>query len=323
MSTKRSNKTARVLNLIATPSETTSVEHEQPTTPAAVAAPVTSSEPQPAPEEKPKGKARSNTAKAKKVSKPETTMPASDAPAAESSSPVSEAPATEQPQAAPIPTPQPVVPIVQTVREKEQQVSDDIKSGLLQALSESEAVAQPPESRPADEPQAPVAVTDTIEEPEAIDAPAPKPETITEPSPKLEATPPTMPETQQPPAPEPEPAPQQPEQPRNTVKIPQPQAPSEQIYTPAGEQDVEYTNVLQELVEETSLYYIANMMQCRCQRCIADMKALALTNLPSKYVVLEKSKRAAYMSVYAARYEKDLSVQMMRACVIINEHPHH
>jgi hypothetical protein len=53
------------------------------------------------------------------------------------------------------------------------------------------------------------------------------------------------------------------------------------------------------------------------------MKALALTNLPSKYVVLEKSQRAAYMSVYAARYEKELSVQMMRACVIINEHPHH
>lgn len=322
MSTKRSNKTARVLNLIATPSETTSVEHEQPTTPAAVAAPVTSSEPQPAPEEKPKGKARSNTAKTKKASKPETTTPTSDAPVAESSSPVSEAPATEQPQAAPIPTPQPVVPIVQTVREKEQQVSDDIKSGLLQALSESEAVAQPPEPRPAGEPQAPVAVADTTEEPEAIDAPAPKAETITEPSPKLEAAPPTMPETPQPPAPEPEPAPQ-PEPPRQTVKMPEPQAPAEQIYTPSGEQDVEYTNVLQELVEETSIYYTTNMLQCHCRRCIADMKALALTNLPSKYVVLEKSKRAAYMSVYAARYEKELSVQMMRACVIINEHPHH
>ena len=53
------------------------------------------------------------------------------------------------------------------------------------------------------------------------------------------------------------------------------------------------------------------------------MKALALTNLPSKYVVLEKDHKAAYMSVYAARYEKLLSVQMMRACVIVNEHPHH
>ena len=29
------------------------------------------------------------------------------------------------------------------------------------------------------------------------------------------------------------------------------------------------------------------------------------------------------MSLYAARYDKLLSVQMMRACVLVNENPHH
>lgn len=314
MASKRSNKTARVLNLIATPNDATPVEPEQSTAPAA------SAETQASPTEAPKEKARSSTQKTKKASKAATAVSTSAAPVPEESSAASETPTTEQPQpqASSAPMPQPVVPILQTVREKEQQLSDDIKSGLLQALSEAEAPTQPTSS-PADEPQELSAeennnnlgtVATTASEPEAT----------------IEAT--TEPETEQasPEIPQPEevtPSVKSSEPDRTTIKVPQPQAPSEEIYTPAGEQNVEYTNVLQELVEETSLYYIDNMLQCHCQRCIVDMKALALTNLPSKYVVLEKSKRAAYMSVYAARYEKELSVQMMRACVIVNEHPHH
>lgn len=313
MPAKRSNKTARVLNLIATPNEAAPVEPEQP------AAPTVPEETQPAPAEPPKEKKRAGTTKSKKTSKAATSAPVEPVP--EPSSVVLETPiAAEQPQATsiPAPTPQPVVPIVQTVREKEQQVSDDIKSGLLQALIEAEAPAQSPEASTAEEVQE--SVTEDIAAPETEEMPATDPETIAAPEP--ESTP--APEVLQPSASEivsPAVKPAIPVQP--TVKKPEPAVPAEPIYTPTGEQDVEYTNVLQELVEETSVYYITNMLQCQCRRCIADMKALALTNLPSKYVVLEKSKRAAYMSVYAARYEKELSVQMMRACVIINEHPHH
>lgn len=313
MPAKRSNKTARVLNLIATPSEAVPVEPEQPTAPTA---PV---EPQSAPAEPPKEKKRASTTKPKKTVKTATPEPEIIEPVQEPTSVVSEeSPAAEQPQVAPVPTPQPVVPIVQTVREKEQQVSDDIKSGLLQALIESEAPAQSPEPPAVEEPAESVAEDST---PQAVDEmPAIEPPPIAPPEP--ESTP--EPEAPQPSAPEidsPAVEPAAPVPP--TIKMPQPEAPAESIHTPTGEQNVEYTNVLQELVEETSVYYTTNMLQCRCQRCITDMKALALTNLPSKYVVLEKSKRAAYMSVYAARYEKELSVQMMRACVIINEHPHH
>ena len=317
MPAKRSNKTARVLNLIATPSEAAPVEPEQPTTPAAPA------EPQPAPAESPKEKKRTGTTKSKKTAKAATPEPESVETDHAPASVVSEEPpsAAEQPQVAPVPTPQPVVPIVQTVREKEQQVSDDIKSGLLQALIEAEAPAQPPEPPAAEEPAEPIAEDSAVQAVEEM--PATEPEPITAPEP--ESTPaPEVPEVPQPSTPEidsPAVEPALPVQP--TIKMPQPEAPAESIHTPTGEQDVEYTNVLQELVEETSVYYTTNMLQCQCQRCITDMKALALTNLPSKYVVLEKSKRAAYMSVYAARYEKELSVQMMRACVIINEHPHH
>lgn len=359
MPAKRSNKTARVLNLITNSGEAEQAEQQ-------AAAPVpeepqtnttTKGNDKPAKEtakpakEKPKGTASKNT-KAKDAAPAEPPQPAAQ-PAAE---PVSSPALVQTPPPA---APAPVVPIVQNVREKEQALSDDIKSGLLEALSEAEAAEAPsapapqedttmpaadetaseppaavsqPEVEPelaASEPVAVPATPDITEapaaeltpatEPTAIEPPEPSPEAAEAPTVSPVAPPDAEPTTQTPQAPEPAPA-----QPEPSAQEPaKPAQPKDELYTPTGATEVEYTNVLQSLVEDISPYYICNMLQCNCQRCIADMKAFALTNLPSKYVVLEKDHKAAYMSVYAARYEKLLSVQMMRACVIVNEHPHH
>lgn len=362
MPAKRSNKTARVLNLITNSGEAEQAEQQ-------AAAPVpeepqtnttTKGNDKPAKEtskpakEKPKGTASKNT-KAKDPTPTEPPQPAAQPVAAPAPSP---APVQTPPPAAPAP----VVPIVQNVREKEQALSEDIKSGLLEALSEAEAAEAPstpvpqedtimpaadetaseppdaalqPEVEPelaASEPAAVPATPDITEAPAAESISVAEPTAIEPAEPFLEAAeapvaspavpPDAEPPAQSPQAPEsasaqPEPTVQEPAKP---AQSPQPKA---ELYTPTGATEVEYTNVLQSLVEDISPYYICNMLQCNCQRCIADMKALALTNLPSKYVVLEKDHKAAYMSVYAARYEKLLSVQMMRACVIVNEHPHH
>nr|WP_300182784.1 late competence development ComFB family protein [uncultured Agathobaculum sp.] len=360
MPAKRSNKTARVLNLITNSGEAEQGEQqaaapvpEEPQTDT----PTTKGNDKPAKEtakpakEKPKGTASKN-AKAKDAAPAEPPQPAAQ-PAAE---PVSSPALVQTPPPA---APAPVVPIVQNVREKEQALSDDIKSGLLEALSEAEAAEAPSAPAPqedttmpaadetASEPPAaasqpevepelaasePVAVPATpdiaeapAEEPISVTAPIavepvePSPEAAEVPTASPAAPPVAEPTTHAPQAPEPAPA-----QPEPSAQEPaKPAQPKDKLYTPTGATEVEYTNVLQSLVEDISPYYICNMLQCNCQRCIADMKALALTNLPSKYVVLEKDHKAAYMSVYAARYEKLLSVQMMRACVIVNEHPHH
>lgn len=360
MPAKRSNKTARVLNLITNSGEAEQGEQqaaapvpEEPQTDT----PTTKGNDKPAKEtakpakEKPKGTASKN-AKAKDAAPAEPPQPAAQ-PAAE---PVSSPALVQTPPPA---APAPVVPIVQNVREKEQALSEDIKSGLLEALSEAEAAEAPSTPAPQEDTTMPVADEAASEPPAAAsqpevdpefaasepaavpatpdiaEAPAEEPISVTdptavepvEPSPEAAevptaspAAPPIAePTTQTPQAPEPAPA-----QPEPSAQEPaKPAQPKDELYTPTGATEVEYTNVLQSLVEDISPYYICNMLQCNCQRCIADMKALALTNLPSKYVVLEKDHKAAYMSVYAARYEKLLSVQMMRACIIVNEHPHH
>ena len=360
MPAKRSNKTARVLNLITNSGEAEQGEQQaaapvpeepQTDTPTTKGNDKQAKETAKPAKEKPKGTASKN-AKIKDAAPAEPPQPAAQ-PAAE---PVSSPALVQTPPPA---APAPVVPIVQNVREKEQALSDDIKSGLLEALSEAEAAEAPSAPAPqedttmpaadetASEPPAaasqpevepelaasePVAVPATpdiaeapAEEPISVTAPIavepvePSPEAAEVPTASPAAPPVAEPTTQTPQAPEPAPA-----QPEPSAQEPaKPAQPKDELYTPTGATEVEYTNVLQSLVEDISPYYICNMLQCNCQRCIADMKALALTNLPSKYVVLEKDHKAAYMSVYAARYEKLLSVQMMRACVIVNEHPHH
>ena len=175
MASKRSNKTARVLNLIATPSDAAPVEAEQSTVPAA------SAETQATPAAAPKEKARSGAKKTKNTSKAATSQSTPAVPVPEEPSPASETNASEQPQpqATSAPMPQPVVPIVQTVREKEQQLSDDIKSGLLQALSEAETPAQSTDPSPISEPQDSAADGD-INDPETVELSVPEQETTIE-----------------------------------------------------------------------------------------------------------------------------------------------
>lgn len=296
MPAKRSNKTARVLNLIATPGETEEHTAEMP-------APHND---EPAQQDAPAAKAASSgRAAARKPRKAAAPAPETPEPPAQQAETVP-TPSVAATTTAPAATPQPVVPLVQTVREKEQQVSDDIKAGLMQALMDAEAAEPAPQSASPDAP-AQQEQDATSAAPQQNDTPNEK---TADPQQSASDVSPHSAET---------PHSSHDGDPNATPSV----SPSGDICTPLGEQDVVYTNVLQELVENSAPYYVKNMLSCTCQRCIADMKALALTNLPSKYVVLEKSKQVAYMSFYAAKYEKMLSVQMMRACVIVNEHPHH
>ena len=42
---------------------------------------------------------------------------------------------------------------------------------------------------------------------------------------------------------------------------------------------------------------------CDCARCLADVRALALTRLPPKYVVLAESVATPMLSLYRAKFE--------------------
>ena len=109
------------------------------------------------------------------------------------------------------------------------------------------------------------------------------------------------------PAPEPAPAP----------------APAPKKPQPPEEEEVSYTNIMEVLVEEKAPGYIKKFGLCTCKQCEADVKALTLTNLVPKYVVLSKLDRIPMLTVYEGRYNSTIFAQLTRACKTVMDHPHH
>ena len=93
---------------------------------------------------------------------------------------------------------------------------------------------------------------------------------------------------------------------------------------PAPDPDEEIRiNVMEELVEEKADRYIKMFGLCTCSRCVEDVKALTLTNLVPKYVVMKRKEVSAMRSVYAGRYSSTVFAQLTRSCKEVMDHPRH
>lgn len=93
---------------------------------------------------------------------------------------------------------------------------------------------------------------------------------------------------------------------------------------PASElQGISCVNVMHALVEEKVDKYIRLFGLCTCPRCRIDVKALALTNLPAKYVVIGEKERIPMLSVYEGRYNAAVVSQVMWACKKVMDNPRH
>lgn len=251
-------------------------------------------------------------------------------------------------------------PIVEVARANNEMLAETIKNALNEALEEEiaqqeqekEQLAmmqkQKAEPEPKLEPEpVPVPVQEELQ-PEPLpvvaqeDAPQEE-ETILppeaeilppdwEPSPVVEQKPlPPQEEPQeeqklepQPPSelqPEPEPAPMQVVQQPFMPPMPQmPQDLHEQGRLPDGSV---FINVMELLVDEKLERYVKMFGLCDCLRCLADAKALALSRLQAKYVVLEENTRIPMLSFYEAKYEELVIPEVIHACKTVMEHPRH
>lgn len=198
-------------------------------------------------------------------------------------------PSADEPAATPVP------PIV-TAMAPDVAVSAQIKNALENVL-ESELGPQSPAPQP---------------EPVQQAAPAPQPEPVQPAPPQPEP----QPVQQAAPAPQPEPV--QPE-PQPAVQA---DAPT-QWMDPLPPVNPGYINVMQVLVEEKAPKYIQMFGLCPCERCLADVKAYTLNHLPSKYVVIERGDLIPRLTVYEGKFTSDVTAQLLQACKVINERPHH
>ncbi len=219
-------------------------------------------------------------------------------------------------------------PVLEVARANNEALEETIREALESALALDES-----DGSSVEEP-APVEVSAPVEEPAPMEEPAP----VEVPAPVEESAPVKEPAPVEAPAPMDEPAPVEvpvPVEEPAPVEVPVPVEEPVSKKLPAPEEaalikpeeilpdESRFVNVMLPLVEEKLLKYVRLFHLCECPRCLADVKALALSRLPSKYVVLEGSTYTPMMSFYQAKFDSDITAQVIHACKQVMEAPRH
>lgn len=90
------------------------------------------------------------------------------------------------------------------------------------------------------------------------------------------------------------------------------------------ETDFHFLNVMEELLLQQDLEGILKTQNvCTCRRCQADVCALALTSLPSKYVVISKTSLSPVLNYYENKFKIAMLTELNKACAMVRETPHH
>lgn len=92
---------------------------------------------------------------------------------------------------------------------------------------------------------------------------------------------------------------------------------------PVPESQFRYINIMELLLEERHLEFMHRFDACTCERCTLDVKALAMSNLPPKYLVTPIASIAPLTSFYRNKYNIYVVTELTKACLAIINDPRH
>ncbi|GFI61380.1 hypothetical protein IMSAG049_00539 [Clostridiales bacterium] len=84
-----------------------------------------------------------------------------------------------------------------------------------------------------------------------------------------------------------------------------------------------YTNVYETIVKACIYEYLQKFQVCTCSHCLADATALALTNLPSKYVVTDSPDVGSVINYIEQNEMASIMTEVTKACFEIDAKPRH
>lgn len=82
-------------------------------------------------------------------------------------------------------------------------------------------------------------------------------------------------------------------------------------------------NIMENLVLDYMKDIIPKTGVCSCERCIKDILAISLNNLPPKYIVTDKGKLMSLVDVYRYQYSISIMTEITKACFIVKNSPNH
>ena len=230
------------------------------------------------------------------------------------------APAPAPAESAPQSTP-PTSPIIASLS-SDHAISSQIKDALassLEELAESEPVAETPPAPVVEEVPQPKSVAEEPAAPVIEEVPQPEPVVETPPAPVVEEVPQPKSVAEEPAAPVMEEVPQ----PEPVAETPPAPVAVDSAAEKPDEEEVICANIMEILVERKAETYMELFGLCCCDRCKMDVQALALTELPAKYVVMAKNELPLRLSLYEGRMNTAVTAQILRACKVVLAEPRH
>jgi len=82
-------------------------------------------------------------------------------------------------------------------------------------------------------------------------------------------------------------------------------------------------NFMEELVFDAVKDLSKELSVCTCEKCMLDVAAIALNDLPPKYVVTEKGKLYSKIETLKQQFEVDIITAVTKAIEKVNKNPQH
>ena len=98
---------------------------------------------------------------------------------------------------------------------------------------------------------------------------------------------------------------------------------SEPVPETKPEYDFELVNVMSAILDEFQTEFMEKLGMCTCHRCWLDTRALTLSSLNGKYVVLDRDSIEPMLNFYDHRYRGSIMAQLTKACMTVMANPHH
>ena len=82
-------------------------------------------------------------------------------------------------------------------------------------------------------------------------------------------------------------------------------------------------NYMEEIVLNLMDEILKDINTCTCERCKLDIAALALNDLPPKYIVTDKGELYSKINALRQQFEVDVISAVTKAAVLVKRNPSH
>lgn len=82
-------------------------------------------------------------------------------------------------------------------------------------------------------------------------------------------------------------------------------------------------NVMESIIDEKLTAMLNDENCCKCDRCVEDMKAMALNQLPAKYVSTRNGELFSKLNALMRQSSIDINVAISYAIKMVSERPSH